>query len=110
MSEGGIGLRRFIPWFLRRGGPCSHSREVNPVPPPTDVCLECVALDDSWFHLRQCLICGQTSCCDQSKNKHAAAHFQATRHPIIRSAQPGEEWEWCYLDQRMVTPVHRQTG
>jgi hypothetical protein len=20
------------------------------------------------------------------------------RHPIARSAEPGEEWSWCYLD------------
>jgi hypothetical protein len=25
-----------------------------------------------------------------------------TEHPIIRSFEPGEDWEWCYVDQVMV--------
>jgi hypothetical protein len=24
-----------------------------------------------------------------------------TGHPLIRSAQPGETWTWCYLDEVM---------
>lgn len=23
----------------------------------------------------------------------------ATGHPIVRSAEPGEEWSWCYVDE-----------
>jgi hypothetical protein len=38
-------------------------------------------------------------CCDESKNKHASQHFQRTHHPIIKSLEPGEGWNWCYLDQ-----------
>jgi hypothetical protein len=26
-------------------------------------------------------------------------HFHATEHPIIRSFQPGEDWQWCYIDE-----------
>ena len=32
-------------------------------------------------------------------NKHATAHFHATTHPIIASAEPGEDWRWCYVDE-----------
>jgi hypothetical protein len=28
-------------------------------------------------------------------------HFQQTDHPIMRSAEPGEQWSWCYLDELM---------
>jgi len=41
-------------------------------------------------------------CCDDSKNKHAAAHFHSTRHPIIESLEPGENWRWCYIDEILV--------
>ena len=23
----------------------------------------------------------------------------ATSHPIIRSLEPGEDWNWCYVDE-----------
>jgi len=26
------------------------------------------------------------------------ARPHATSHPIIRSLEPGEDWNWCYLD------------
>ena len=31
-------------------------------------------------------------------NRHATAHNRETEHPIIRSAEPGEEWGYCYPD------------
>jgi hypothetical protein len=40
-------------------------------------------------------------CCDSSVNKHATKHFHATRHPVIASFQPGENWKWCYVDEAM---------
>jgi len=55
-----------------------------------------------WVHLRLCLSCGHVGCCDSSPNKHATKHFKVTEHPIIRSFEPGEDWEWCYVDQVMV--------
>jgi hypothetical protein len=36
---------------------------------------------------------------DDSPNRHAAAHHQATSHPIMRSLDPGEDWNWCYVDE-----------
>jgi uncharacterized UBP type Zn finger protein len=46
-----------------------------------------------------CLVCGQVGCCDSSKNKHATKHFHHSKHPLIRSIEPGEAWVWCYVDQ-----------
>jgi hypothetical protein len=62
-------------------------------------CADCVALGDTWIHLRLCRICGYVGCCDESKNKHATQHFHQTSHPIIKSLEPGEGWNWCYIDQ-----------
>jgi uncharacterized UBP type Zn finger protein len=52
-------------------------------------------------HLRLCMECGHVGCCDSSIGKHATKHFHATKHPIIRSFEPGEDWLWCYVDELM---------
>ena len=71
--------------------------------PRTDGCEECLRTGDNWVHLRLCLTCGKVGCCDDSKNKHATAHFHSTRHPIIESLEPGENWRWCYLDEILLS-------
>jgi uncharacterized UBP type Zn finger protein len=95
-------LRRLLPWFLRRGRECPHAALIQDVTPSAEGCEECLQMGDSWHHLRLCLICGHVGCCDNSKNKHATAHFRETGHPIIQSFQPGETWRWCYVDQTML--------
>jgi uncharacterized UBP type Zn finger protein len=59
-------------------------------------------MGDGWVNLRLCLSCGYVGCCDDSKNRHATAHFEESRHPIIQSFEPGEDWRWCYIDQALV--------
>jgi CPA2 family monovalent cation:H+ antiporter-2 len=81
---------------------CTHTAETTIVTPDARGCSECIALGDSWVHLRICMTCGHVACCDSSKNKHASQHHRATTHPIIRSFQPGETWAWCYADRRML--------
>ena len=51
------------------------------------------------MHLRRCAQCGHIGCCDSSKNKHATKHFRQTKHPIMQSFEPGEDWRWCYVDE-----------
>ena len=81
---------------------CSHLSCIRPVAPSTKGCEECLASGDDWVHLRLCLTCGHGGCCDQSKNKHATRHFQATGHPLTASLEPGEDWRWCYVDQLLL--------
>jgi hypothetical protein len=79
---------------------CNHLDQVRAVPPPASGCEDCLrAGRHDWVHLRECQTCGHTGCCDQSPGRHATLHFHVTAHPIIRSAEPGENWWWCYLDQ-----------
>ena len=81
---------------------CSHTDQTTDVDRPSKmVCPECVALGDTWVHLRICMTCGHVGCCDSSKNKHATKHFEASGHPIIRSLEPGETWAYCYVDEVM---------
>jgi uncharacterized UBP type Zn finger protein len=78
---------------------CTHLDMIRDVTPRTpEGCEECLAMGDTWVHLRLCLTCGHVGCCDSSKNKHATKHFRATLHPIIQSYQPGEDWVYCYAD------------
>ena len=78
---------------------CNHLNLVKTDRPHGQGCEECLAIGDTWVHLRLCRTCGHVGCCDDSKNKHATGHFHATRHPIITSLEPGETWSWCYIDQ-----------
>ena len=78
---------------------CQHLDHIGVVTPSGDGCVECLAIGDSWVHLRLCMGCGHVGCCDDSKNKHATKHFHATHHPIIMSYEPGEVWGWCYVEQ-----------
>jgi Na+/H+ antiporter len=66
------------------------------------VCQECLDEGIRWVALRQCLTCGEVGCCDSSPRRHATAHFHETTHPVMESAEPGEDWRWCY--------VHHTTG
>jgi monovalent cation/hydrogen antiporter len=83
---------------------CEHMKSV-PVPEPearTRGCEECLKIGQKWVHLRKCLICGHIGCCDSSIGKHATGHFRTTGHEVIRSAEPGEGWRYCYVDENMV--------
>jgi len=77
---------------------CSHLNEIKPVTPKTDGCEECLKIGSDWVHLRLCLSCGHVGCCDSSPHKHATQHYNQTKHPIIQSFEPGEEWAYCYPD------------
>jgi hypothetical protein len=85
---------------------CAHLDQIRDVEPRTPRgCEECLRTNSWWVHLRLCLICGHVGCCDDSPNKHATKHFAATRHPIIRSLEPGEDWGWCYVDHLYIEPA-----
>ncbi|MCA1586767.1 MAG: UBP-type zinc finger domain-containing protein [Acidobacteria bacterium] len=62
------------------------------------VCEECVKTHARWVHLRTCQECGVTLCCDSSPNKHASKHARTSRHPVVASAEPGEQWLYCFVD------------
>ena len=61
-------------------------------------CAECEETEGWWLHLRRCTTCGHVGCCDSSPNRHASAHVRSSEHPIVTSAEPGEDWSYCYVD------------
>jgi hypothetical protein len=82
-------------------GDCDHLREVRPpVEPDTPgECGDCLREGTAWVHLRMCTSCGHVGCCDSSPQRHASVHHEHTDHPVMRSAEPGEDWRWCFVDE-----------
>jgi hypothetical protein len=78
---------------------CPHLLSIQSVEPTADGCVECMEMGSRWVHLRRCVGCGHVGCCDSSPNRHATAHFGATKHPLVQSFEPGENWYWCYEDK-----------
>jgi hypothetical protein len=83
---------------------CTHLEQVRFLELPDELagCEECLKTGDRWVHLRMCHTCGVILCCDSSPNRHASGHAPAVGHPIARSAEPGEDWSWCYVDEVMM--------
>jgi CPA1 family monovalent cation:H+ antiporter len=88
------------------GDSCDHLVSAGPATLMSDsgelVCEPCLDLDAHWVSLRRCLACGNVACCDSSPHQHATEHFHDTTHPVMQSAQGGEDWRWCF--------VHHLTG
>jgi CPA1 family monovalent cation:H+ antiporter len=84
----------------RTGASCEHlsSQPVQEVEQePAPVCQACVDGGTTWVSLRLCLTCGEIGCCDSSVMRHATGHFRETTHPVIQSAEPLEDWRWCFV-------------
>jgi hypothetical protein len=80
--------------------PCAHIAAITAVKPARErVCDACVRTGDSWVHLRTCQTCGTTLCCDSSPNRHASRHARSSSHPVVASAEPGEQWLYCFPDE-----------
>ena len=94
---------------------CEHLAAAVDVAEPQPVtpgrCGECAELgESSWAHLRMCVTCGHVGCCDSSRHQHATEHFRQTGHPVMRSAEPGEDWRWCYVDVALGAASGRLDG
>ena len=87
---------------------CEHVVQARDVKPNTpNGCEECLKSGMRWVHLRLCQECGHVGCCDNSVGKHATKHFHATKHPIMKSFEPCEDWSWCYVDELFIEPAVR---
>ncbi|MGH2401698.1 MAG: UBP-type zinc finger domain-containing protein [Candidatus Limnocylindria bacterium] len=83
------------------------------VPPSGTGCVECLASDGWWFHLRRCARCGHIGCCDTSPSQHASHHAADAGHPVVRSFEPDEGWFYDYRSDEfmdgpeLAAPSHR---
>jgi monovalent cation/hydrogen antiporter len=88
----------------RETSSCTHGDEYPSPAAPAQECEDCVAEGTTWVHLRRCLECGHVGCCNDSPRKHATAHFNASTHPVMASAEEGEHWAWCFVDDVLLVP------
>jgi Na+/H+ antiporter len=82
----------------RTGYTCAdldHYEVVETTPDP--VCQRCLDEGLEWVSMRQCLECGNLACCDSSIGQHATKHFQDSTHPVMETAEPDENWRWCFV-------------
>ena len=86
---------------------------IDPTARPSGTgCVECLASNGWWFHLRRCTRCGHIGCCDSSPSQHASKHARRAGHSVIRSFEPGEDWFWDYTTDeafegpRLAPPEH----
>jgi len=82
---------------------CEHLEVIENTPKPEGGCVDCLAVGDTWVHLRFCVTCGRVGCCDSSKNRHASRHAAAAGHPVLRTKEPGENWAWCVEHEVSIT-------
>ena len=84
--------------------PCKHVTAETPhhAKRPTPGCEDCLKIGGQWVHLRACRTCGHVACCDSSPNQHASKHAAASSHPVVTSAEPGEQWLYCFVDDAFV--------
>lgn len=77
--------------------------EIDPSAKPSGTgCAECLANAGWWFHLRRCAKCGHIGCCDSSPKQHARAHSESTKHSVITSFEPGEDWFYDFRTDSFV--------
>src|SRR5215210_7488306 len=67
------------------------------MPPSGEGCVECLDGGGWWSHLRRCAKCGHVGCCDSSPSQHGGRHAEQTRHRVIQSFKPEEDWFWDYF-------------
>jgi CPA1 family monovalent cation:H+ antiporter len=90
--------QRFVASVRRTGAACEHLEANLPIETVAEPeCGDCLREGTTWVALRQCLECGNVGCCDSSPRRHATRHFHETQHPVMQSAEPGEDWRWCYV-------------
>src|SRR6266576_3211606 len=85
-------------WYRTgKGDRMAEEIKIDPaIPPSGEGCVECLATDGWWFHLRRCARCGHVGCCDSSPSQHASRHAASERHPVVQSFEPEEDWFWDY--------------
>jgi monovalent cation/hydrogen antiporter len=85
-----------------REAACTHLRSAPAGEShPESACEDCLREGTTWVHLRTCMSCGHVACCDSSPRRHSRAHYAAVGHPVVVSAEPGEAWRWCWVDEEL---------
>ena len=55
--------------------------------------------DDTTPNDRATRDAGGVGLADSPPSKHATGHALESGHAIVRSAEPGADWSWCFVDE-----------
>ena len=106
-----VDVTRLVAYRWPGEGGCTHGEDSRAVLPGSAGCEECLRMGTPWVHLRVCLTCGHVGCCDSSPGRHARAHHGELGHPLVASAEPGDSWAYCFLDDTTVrAPADQATA
>jgi uncharacterized UBP type Zn finger protein len=82
---------------------CQHLDGLRPVTAQSSHCQDCRPGEQVRpASLLICLTCGWVACPDNSRNRHARAHYEETDHAVAGTVEPGPRWRWCYVHRRLV--------
>ena len=74
-------------------------RSARPSSPDTPgECDDCLREGTAWVHLRMCSAAA-TSPAATPRPGSTPPRTTRQRHPVMRSAEPGEDWRWCFVDE-----------
>lgn len=97
-----VDMAKIITVRIDPAAACPHAQAIRPVIPSSFGCEDCLRSGDDWVHLRVCLECGHVGCCDSSPNRHARRHAEREHHVVAASAEPGEDWAYCFVDDLLM--------
>ena len=81
---------------------CTHRSHIHNVVPRTpNGCEECLKLGDPGY-ICACAWSAATSAAATHRRTSTHGAFPRTKHPIMRSIEPGENWGWCYIDDMVL--------
>ena len=82
-------------------GPCGHLGERSSQRQAEWPKEDCIREGTRTVHLRICLTCGNGVLRTLGCSSCSSRHHTLTRHPVMRSFEPGESWRWCFIDERI---------
>jgi hypothetical protein len=79
---------------------CPHidSVKLRELPHAIAGCEDCLAIGGTCVTYTYASPAVTSPAATARRTRHASAHARSAGHPIARSAEPGEDWSSCHLD------------
>ena len=80
---------------------CTHLDRIQVTELPASIagCEECLKMGSPGCTSGCARPAARSAAATRRRTSMRAAHARDDGHPIARSAEPGEDWSWCYVDE-----------